>query len=217
MRESRNQRRFRSREQRLPSRPSHVRRDERVRQSGPARREVRGATLEAVCGVTQQGADGPTRRSNSVSRGVLDRASANSLAADHHGPLQDDRAVKTKLLTGSCLRGLDQGLGSTRACCSRNRPLEPLHTMAWLAQGWAGHPCSMRRLRLTSTRTPAQVVDAPCLVTRWANSEMLESPHIARSFTKARCPWFLSPSNNTLSTAPFPTGMVGRFPEAPIP
>ena len=131
-----------------------MRRDERVRQSGPARREVRGATLEAVCGVAQQGADGPTRRSNSVSRGVLDRATANSLAADHHGPLQDNQSVKTKLLTGSCLRGLDQGLGSTRARCSRNRPLEPLCTMARLAQGWAGHPGSLRRMRYTSTRTP---------------------------------------------------------------
>jgi hypothetical protein len=45
--------------------------------------------------------------------------------------------------------------------------LEP--SMARLAQGWAGRPCSMRRMRLTSTGTPAQVVDAPCLVTRWAN------------------------------------------------
>src|SRR6476659_4903347 len=62
----------------------------------------------------------------------------------------------------------------------------------------------MRRLWLASTGTPAQVVDASCLVTRWANSEMLESPHIARSFTKTRCPWFLSSSNKTLSTAPFP-------------
>jgi hypothetical protein len=194
-----------------------VRPDERVRRSRPVRREVRGATLETVCGVAQQRADGPTRRSSSVSRGLVNRATANSLAADHHGPLQDDRAVKTKLLTGSGLRGLDQGLGSSRACCSRNRPLEPLCTMAWLAQGWAGHPCHVRRLRLTSTRTPTQVVDAPGLVTHWANSEMLESPHIARSFTKARCPLFLSPSNKTLSTAPFPSGMVGRFPEAPIP
>jgi hypothetical protein len=194
-----------------------VRPDERVRRSRPARREVRGATLEAVCGVAQQGADGPTRRSSSVSRGLLDRATANSLAADHHGPLQDDQAVKTKLLTRGCLRGLDQGLGRARACCSRNRPLEPLCTMVWPAQGWAGHPCAMRRLRLTSTRTPPQVVDALCLVTHCVNSEMLESPHIARSFTKARCPWFLSPSKKTLCTAPFPSGMVGRFPEAPIP
>jgi hypothetical protein len=54
--------------------------------------------------VTQQRADRSTRRSSSVSVGVLDGATANSLAAYHHGPLQDDQAVKTKLLTGSCLR-----------------------------------------------------------------------------------------------------------------
>jgi hypothetical protein len=91
------------------------------------------------------------------------------LAADRRGPRQDDQAVKTKLLTGSCLRILDQGLGSTRARSSRNRPLEPLCTMAELTQGWAGDPCHIRRMRLTSTGTPAQVVDAPCSVTRWAS------------------------------------------------
>ena len=42
------------------------------------------------------------------------------------------------------------------------------------------------------------------------------SLHIARSFEKSRCPWLLSPSNKALATAPFPSGMVGRFPEAPI-
>jgi hypothetical protein len=108
-----------------------------------------------------------------VSRGVLDGATANSLAADHHGPLQDNQSVKTKLLTGSCLRGLDQGLGSTRARCSRNRPLEPLCTMARLAQGWAGHPCHVRRSPLTSMGTPAPDVDALRLVTRLANRKML--------------------------------------------
>ena len=42
------------------------------------------------------------------------------------------------------------------------------------------------------------------------------SLQIARSFEKTRCPQFLSPSNKALATAPFPSGMVGRFPEAPI-
>ena len=42
------------------------------------------------------------------------------------------------------------------------------------------------------------------------------SLHIARSFEKTRCPRFLSPSNKALATAPFPSGMVARFPEAPI-
>ena len=40
--------------------------------------------------------------------------------------------------------------------------------------------------------------------------------HVARSFEKMRCPWFLSRLNETLALAPFPSGMVGRFPEAPI-
>jgi len=42
-------------------------------------------------------------------------------------------------------------------------------------------------------------------------SETLNLLHIARSFSETRCPWFLSPSNRALATAPFPSGMVGRF------
>src|SRR5262249_10080974 len=60
---------------------------------------------------------------------------------------------------------------------SRNRPLGPLRTLARLAQGWVGHPCSMRRMQLTSTGTPAQVVDSPCWVTRWANRKSSSRSH----------------------------------------
>ena len=45
--------------------------------------------------------------------GVADGTTANSLAADCRGPRQDDQAVKTKPLTRSRLRILDQGLGPT--------------------------------------------------------------------------------------------------------
>ena len=61
----------------------------------------------------EQGADRPARRSRSVSRGVVDRATANSLATDRHGPPQDDQAAKTKLFTASRSRIRDQGLGPT--------------------------------------------------------------------------------------------------------
>jgi hypothetical protein len=61
----------------------------------------------------EHGADGPARRSSSVSRGVLDRATANSLATDRPGPPQDDQAAKTKLFTTSRSRILDQGLRPT--------------------------------------------------------------------------------------------------------
>ncbi len=131
--------------------------------------EVLEARPQPKWGVVKRGTDGPARRSSSMSRGAMDGATANSLAADRRGPPQDDQAVKTKLLRGSCLRILDQGLGPTRARSSRNRPLEPLCPRARLAQGWAGHPCHTRRMPLTSTGTPAPDVDAPCLVTRWAS------------------------------------------------
>ena len=45
--------------------------------------------------------------------GVVVGTTANSLAADCRGPRQDDQAVKTKPLTRSCSRILDQSLGPT--------------------------------------------------------------------------------------------------------
>ena len=126
-------------------------------------------STDSGCGVTEvrRGRAGQAFEFDQPGRGGWDHR--RFLAADRHGPRQDDQAVKTKLLTGSCLRILDQGLGPTRARSSRNRPLEPLCTMARLAQGWAGLPGHTRRMQLTSTGTPAQVVDAPRLVTRWTN------------------------------------------------
>src|SRR5689334_3830385 len=104
--------------------------------------------------------------------GVAGGTTADPLAADRRGPPQDDQAVQTKLLPGSCWRILDQGLGPTRARASRNRPLEPLRTRARLVQGWAGHPGRTRRTRLTSTGTPAPDGDAPCWVMRWTNRNL---------------------------------------------
>lgn len=103
---------------------------------------------------------------------VAEGTTADSLGTDCRGPPQDDQAVKSKLPSGSRLRILDQGLGPTRARFSRNRPLEPLCTGARLAQGWAGHPYHTRRMQLTSTGTPAPDVDAPRLVTHWANRDL---------------------------------------------
>jgi len=45
--------------------------------------------------------------------GVVAGATANSLAADRHGPRQDGQIAKTKLPAGNCSRILDQSLGST--------------------------------------------------------------------------------------------------------
>jgi hypothetical protein len=45
--------------------------------------------------------------------GVVAGATANSLAADRHGPRQDGQIAETKLPAGNCSRILDQSLGST--------------------------------------------------------------------------------------------------------
>jgi len=52
---------------------------------------------------------------------------------------------------------------------------------------------------------------------RHALGESDGSLHIAGSFEKTRRPWLLRPSNQALATVPFPSGMAGRSPEAPIP
>jgi hypothetical protein len=103
---------------------------------------------------------------------VLDRTTANSLAARYHEPQQDSQATKAKLLARNCLRILDQGLGPTRARLRTNQPLELPSTMAGLAQGWAGHPFQSRRIPLTSHQTPDPDVDTPHLVTRWSDLDL---------------------------------------------
>jgi hypothetical protein len=64
------------------------------------------------------------------------------LAADRRWPRQDDQVVKTKLLAGSCLRFLDQGLGPPRARSSRNRPLESLCTWRSALKGGLDIPAT---------------------------------------------------------------------------
>ena len=139
-----------------------------------------------------------------MSRGVLDGATANSLAADHHGPLQDDQSVKTKLLTGSGLRGLDQGLGRARARCSRNRPLEPLCTMARPGSrvGWTSLPCTPIAAHFHgNTRSGRRCAPLGHALDKLKNVNRV---HIARSFDNTRGLWFISPLNETLALAPFP-------------
>jgi hypothetical protein len=144
----------------------------RVQSRRSARHEERGVFSGRGCGVAKPGADGPARRSSLVAPDVTGKTTANPLAADRRGPRQDDQAGKTKLPARSCSRSLDQGLGSTRARCSRDRPLERPSTKAGLAQGWAGLPGHSRLTERTSQGTPAPDVDAPCLVTRWSNRSL---------------------------------------------
>ena len=57
---------------------SEVWRDLRSRPRRSARCKVRGVSSDSGCGVTEYGADGPGRRSSSVSRGVVDGTTVDS-------------------------------------------------------------------------------------------------------------------------------------------
>ena len=57
-------------------------------------------------------------------RRVVDRATANSLAAGGHGPRQDGQGVKAKLPSGGCLRHWSRAWGQRELACegtSRSR------------------------------------------------------------------------------------------------
>ena len=66
-------------------------------------RQKRGVTIAPRCGVVKLGADGPARRSSSLSPVVAEGTTANSLATSCPGPQQDDQIVKTKPPLGELL------------------------------------------------------------------------------------------------------------------
>ena len=90
--------------------------------------------------------------------GVMDGATANSSPQTATGRDRMTRPSRRSSSRRSCLRILDQGLGPTRARSSRNRPLEPLCTMARLAQGWAGHPCPHAECRSLQREHPLRTL-----------------------------------------------------------
>ena len=101
-----------------------VRGNRRVRQRRSARCEKRGVGSSQEYGVAELGTDEPSRRSCLVSlawwagpppipRCRPPRATNRVTRPPRRSPPQE-----------SCLRILDQSLGPTRACSSRNRPLK---------------------------------------------------------------------------------------------
>jgi hypothetical protein len=102
--------------------------------------------------------------------GVLDGATAKSLAAGRHGPRQVGQIVKTKPLRRSCLRILDQSLEPREpALQATGRLSSPVRSPGFLKGGLDKSPSQSRARPLTSDRTPAADVDAPRSFTRWAN------------------------------------------------
>ena len=172
-----------------------------------ARSGVRGVTLGAGCGVAacHRSVPGTDEAGEGCCRGLGHRQVARRRL--RCWPRQDDQCAQSKLV-GKPLAALDQGL----AVMSLLRQIGRLSRRR-SAQGWGGHPSRSRRL--LSLGSFAGAGWRP-FRRRHALGESDCSLHIAHSFEKSRCPWLLSPSNKALATAPFPSGMVGRFPEAPI-
>ena len=148
-----------------------VRGDRRIQPRSSARIKARGVMSDPSCGVTQRGADGPARRSSSVSRtwwtGPPPIHSPRTTAGRNRLTRSSRRGSSLGAACGFWIRAwgqrepADQGTGrlSDRTRCR-------------FAQGWAGHPCHSRRMQLTSHRTPDPDVDAPCLVRRWSNRNL---------------------------------------------
>ena len=134
-------------------------------------RSERGDPLDSRWVVAKRGADGPARRSSSVSR-----AWRTGPPPIHSPRTVAGRDRMTRPSRRSPSRGAARGFWTRawgqRARSSRNRPLERPSTMAGLTRGWAGHPVRSRPMRLISQRTPAPDAGAPCLVTRWSNRDL---------------------------------------------
>ena len=132
-------------------------------------RSERGDPLDSRWVVAKRGADGPARRSSSVSRawrtGPPPIHSPRAVAGRDRMTRPSRRSPSRGAACGSWTRAWGQ-----RARSSRNRPLEQPSTTAGLAQGWTGHPGHSRRTPLTSRETPALDVDAPRLITRCSKS-----------------------------------------------
>ena len=83
--------------------------------------------------------------------GVADGTTANSLAADCRGPRQDDQAVKTKPLTRSCSRILDQSLGPTSPLFKEPTARTAQHNgRADSRVGWTSRPLTSHAAHLTA-------------------------------------------------------------------
>ena len=115
---------------------------------------MRGIKSNPACGVAEQGADGPARRSSSVSRTWWTGPPPSSFTAGCRGPLQDGQAAKAKPLTRSCLRFWTRAWGQRELADEQTgRWISP----AWIAglfQGGLDIPANHVQFQLTPQGTP---------------------------------------------------------------
>jgi hypothetical protein len=143
--------------------------------------------------------------------GAADGTTANSLAADYHGPQQDGQPGRSKPLTRSCLRILAQGLGPSRARCLRNRPLAQPRTGQGSHKGGLDIPGRSRPMPLTSLEAPDSDVDAPPWDWHWLGDRSSSCYHHRCLLTQMGHLWFIGGSNRPLASTPTLLRIAGRF------
>ena len=195
-----------------------VRRDRRVRPHRSARcKNARsGAGPKMWRGQVRRGRAG--QAFDFGEPGMLDGATAKSLAAGRHGattgwPDRQDEAPQAELLADSGSEPV-----ATRARSSSNRRLEQPGTITGLSQGWAGQSPSQSRAKpRTSDRTPAadsvlirsgrrtgstSRLASTCTVRRRARRQ---APRSRSCGCRANCSG-CRPARNTCRPAPSPWG-----------
>ena len=148
--------------------------------------------------------------------GVVDGATANSspqTAAGHDRMTRPSRRSSSRgAACGFWIRAWGQREPALQGTGRLNRSAQWL---GWL-KGGLDIPATHAECGSLPREHPLRTLTRLRLVTRWANRKCSIRFTSLAPLRRARCPWFLSPSNKALATAPFPSGMVGRFPEAPI-
>lgn len=136
-------------------------------------------------------------------RRVVDRATANSLAAGGHGPQQDGQGVKAKLPSGGCLRHWSRAWGQRELACEGTSRSRGSARRPSALKGGLDFPSTHARGRSFRGKPPIRTFDPPVSVARSPQTNTMDY-HICISLISMLHMCLISRSNRTLATAPFP-------------
>jgi hypothetical protein len=157
-----NQSHYRSRRRSHQGWSGEARDDRRMRSRRSARGQMRGVRSDSICVVTSRGADGPARRSRSVSQAFWARPPPIHLPRTAAGHDRMARSSRRSPVLGAAGGSWTRAWGQREPAVQGTGRLNPQPgRIAELAQGWAGHPGHGRQRLLTSRGIPAPDGDAP--------------------------------------------------------
>ena len=193
-----------------------VRRDRRIRRRRSARCEKRGVRSNQGCGVAKLGADGPARRSSSVSRawwtGPPPIRSPRATTGHDRMTRPPRRSPPQEAARGFWIRAWGQREPALRGTGRSNDPAR------WpgLLEGGLDIPSTHAKCQLTSHRTPDPDVDAPRFGHCVGRIGIFVSHAIAVSLNDDRLPVMHQPVDqgrgqgvvHVKQGAPFPEGSI---------